>query len=176
MINTAATAVTLLLGLVPLSSSSVWAQTPSIFKCADRDNHVAFQDKPCASGLREQRVIIDPAPPPGSSPDYSRTSPRDGPVKQRTKSGSRRQIVYSFECRTKSGALFYRHNRCPASIDRRGLMGGRSGAPPEAVRAQRIERLDACRGLRTVGRDGREFDEVPSTYERNLGRDPCRNY
>ena len=176
VIKNIAYALTLLLALSPLSPSSVWAQTQSIFKCVGRDNHVAFQDKPCASGLGEQHVTIAPAPPPASSPDYSRSSPHDAFHKQRSMGSPRQKIVYSFECRTKSGALFYRHSGCPGSIDLSGLIGGGRHAQPERVSRRRITRLDACRGMRSAGRDGREFDEVPSTYERNLGRDPCRFY
>ncbi len=176
VIKTAASTLTLLLALIPLSPASVRAQTQSVFKCVDRDGHVAFQDKPCASGLREQQVAIAPAPPPAAPPDYSRPSPRDSSHKRSSKSSSRREAVYSFECHTQAGALFYRHNRCPASIDRSGLIGGRRGASREAVSARRVPRLEACRGMRSAGRDGREFDDVPSTYDRNLGRDPCRRF
>jgi hypothetical protein len=87
---------------------------------------------------------------------------------------AREPAVYSYECRTQSGALFYRHERCPASIDRSGLIGGGRSAANEKVRTRRIPRLEACRGLRSVGRTGREFDEETSTYDKNLGRDPCR--
>lgn len=176
MINTFASSSILLLALISLSPSSVLAQTQTIFKCIDRASHVAFQDKPCASGLREQQLAIAPAPPPASSPDYSRQRAPDASPKRRSKGSSRQKLVYSFECRTKSGALFYRHSRCPASIDRSDSIGGRHSAARETVSGQRITRLDACRGMRSVGRDGREFDELPSTYERNLGNDPCRRY
>ena len=152
------------------------AVAQSVFKCVDRDGKVAFQDEPCATGQREQPVAIAPAPPSAPSPNYSKPDRDESSPQPRSKAGARQAIVYSFECRTGSGALFYRHDHCPASIDRSGLIGGRRSATREKVRATRIPRLDACRGMRTVGRDGREFDDAPSTYDRNLGRDPCRRY
>ena len=176
VIKTVASALTLLLALFSLGPPSVSAQTQSVFKCIDRDGRVAFQDKPCASGLREQQVVLAPIPPPMPSPDYSRASAQELSRERRNKAAAREKIVYSYECRTQSGSLFYRHNRCPASIDRGGAMGAHRSTTREGVSASRIPRLDACRGMRSVGRDGRDFDEVPSTYDRNLGRDPCRKY
>ncbi len=176
MIKTDACALILLLALASLLPASVCAQSQSVFKCVDRGGQTAFQDTPCAAGFREQQVAIAPAPPSVSSPDYSRPSTHDAFRKSSSKGLSRLQTIYSFECHSKSGALFYRHSRCPASIDRSGLIGGGHHAPREPVSGRKIPRLEACRGMRSAGRDGREFDDVPSTYERNLGRDPCRRY
>jgi hypothetical protein len=152
------------------------AEQPVVFKCTDREGRIAFQASPCKPGLRETQVAIDPPPPASASPDYARASQRSAARPRSSRSASRQPVVYSFECRTRSGVLFYRHDRCPASIDRSGLTGGRRSGSREAVSARRIPRLQACRGMRSAGRDGREFDDAPSTYERNLGRDPCRRY
>lgn len=157
-----------------ITAESVAAQ--SIFKCVDRDGRIAFQDKPCASDDREQQVVIAPPPPSAPIPDYSKPDRREDSRQQRGKPGARHPIVYSYECRTERGALFFRHEHCPGSIDRSGLIGGRRSASGEKVRGKRIPRIEACRGMRSVGRDGREFDDLPSTYDRNLGRDPCRRY
>jgi hypothetical protein len=54
------------------------------------------------------------------------------------------------------------------------LIGGGRSAMRETVQTRRIARVDACRGMRSVGRSGREFDDVTPTYDKNLGRDPCR--
>ncbi len=156
------------------TTESIAAQ--SILKCIDREGRVAFQDEPCATGQREQPVAIVPAPPSAPSLEYSKPDRGENSRPPRAKAAVRQAIVYSFECRTESGALFYRHDHCPGSIDRSGLIGGRHSAAREKVRGTRIPRLDACRGMRSVGRDGREFDDAPSTYDRNLGRDPCRRY
>ena len=176
VIKTAASALTLLLVLILLWPSKVLAQTQSVFKCIDHEGQITFQAVPCKTGMSQHQVMIEPAPPISSSPDYGRHRQRERARARSSHRVPRKEIIYSFECRTKTGALFYRHSRCPASIDRSGLIGSGRRAPREAVSARRIPRLDACRGMRSVGRDGREFDDVPSTYDRNLGRDPCRRY
>lgn len=165
-----------LLVAITLGSPVAAVQAQSIYKCVDNEGHIAFQDVACKSGVSEQQVTIASAPTPAPSPEYTPPDRRDPPSQRRTKGPAREAVVYSYECATQSGSLFYRHSRCPASIDRSGLIGGRRNAARENVRARRIPRLDACRGMRSVGRDGREFDDVPSTYDRNLGRDPCRRY
>ena len=156
------------------TAESVAAQ--SILKCIDRDGQIAFQDKPCATGQREQPVAIASAPPSAPPPEYSKPDRGENSRQPRAKAAARQAIVYSFECRTENGVLFYRHEHCPGSIDRSGLIGGRRSASREKVRGRRISRLEACRGMRSVARDGHEFDDTPSTYDRNLGRDPCRRY
>ena len=166
----------LLVASIALSTPVRGVHAQSVFKCVDPEGGIAYQAVPCKSGMREKQIEIEPAP------ARSAPSAHPGPSRPRqtnslaSRPARRNAVVYSFECRTQSGALFYRHTRCPASIDRSTLMGGRHGAARETVSGQRIPRLDACRGMRSVGRDGREFDEVPSTYDRNLGRDPCRKY
>jgi hypothetical protein len=159
-----------------ISPTAALAREPSVFKCIDSEGRVAFQDVPCKPTQHETQVAIDPAPPVSASPDYARPRQHQPEDPQSSRSRHREAVVYSFECRTRSGALFYRHDRCPASIDRSGRIGGRRSASREAVSARRMPREQACRGMRSVGRDGREFDDEPSTYERNLGRDPCRRY
>jgi hypothetical protein len=45
------------------------------------------------------------------------------------------------------------------------------------VSSSRIPRDEACREIHTagsIGRAGHQHDENVSTYEHNLGRDPCR--
>jgi hypothetical protein len=161
---------------IPASPAAVRAQPETIFKCVDSEGGIAFQAVPCKPGLRESQVAINPAPAVSASPDYARPRQRKAAAPKSSASASRQTIVYSFECRSRSGLLFYRHDHCPASIDRSGLIGGRRGASRETVSGRRIPRLQACRGMRSARRDGREFDNVPTTYERNLGRDPCRRY
>jgi hypothetical protein len=86
----------------------------------------------------------------------------------------------SYECRAADGELFYRHGRCPAQIPAKdSLLQGRTKGKSAgyAVTAQPIARAEACRRIEragSIGRNGHEHDERVSTYERNLGRDPCR--
>jgi hypothetical protein len=47
------------------------------------------------------------------------------------------------------------------------------------VRSQALPRGEVCRRIAaagSIGRAGHARDESVSTYDRNLGRDPCRYY
>jgi len=165
-----------LIGTISLSSSAACAERQTVFKCIDPAGGIAYQAVACKPGSREQVIAIAPAPPPSASPEYSRPTQGEGNTGRAARSTPRQAVIQSYECRTRSGALFYRHDRCPASIDRRSSNGGPRSGARESVQARRMSRLEACRGMRSVGRDGREFDDVVSTYDRNLGRDPCRRY
>ena len=150
------------------------AQT--VYKCVDRDNHIAFQATPCAASQRAQRIEIVAPPPvvataPPVAPATRQRKPRSAPRQVRAP-----RETPSFECRSAGGALFYRHSGCPASIPRRANGSSARADGPDRVRATRIPRSDACKRMRSAGREGREHDESVSTYERNLGRDPCRRY
>lgn len=169
-----ATASAVLLVLIICPARLAHAQ--SVYKCTDGAGHIAYQEMSCGAGMREQLIEIEAPPPPPPRTSHSDTRARRAAPPRAARAAPRAAPVLSYECRTRSGVLFYRHDRCPPSIDRSGQIGGRHGGSREQVSAQRIPRLDACRGMRSVARDGREFDDVPSTYERNLGRDPCRKY
>ncbi|MEO7917423.1 MAG: hypothetical protein ABIR16_07235, partial [Dokdonella sp.] len=77
----------------------------------------------------------------------------------------------SWECRTASGLVFYRHSRCPASMVDASTGGSKSRRV--TVSAQSIDRREGCRRMRNRARDGSELDDRVSAYERNLGRDTC---
>jgi hypothetical protein len=97
----------------------------------------------------------------------------------------------SYECRTGDGEVFYKHSGCPKSIrvaaaHERGRHGaaGRgarargSGMRSMAVSARPLARSEVCKrlaGAGSIGRAGREHDDIVSTYDRNVGRDPCRH-
>lgn len=90
----------------------------------------------------------------------------------------------SWECRAANGEVFYQHSPCPdrvaaASEQRDGATRGRrrGAAAATAVSARALPRHEACRRIHAASasdRPGHERDEDVSTYERNLGRDPCR--
>jgi hypothetical protein len=146
----------------------------SVFKCIDREGRIAFQETPCASGQAETVVEIAPPPRTQPSPEYHAAKPSG--ESQRTRRVVTATTAMSFECRTASGALFYRHGGCPAVIGRESPKANLHASRGEKVRARRILRVEACRGLHSVGRTGREYDDVTPTYDKNLGRDPCRRY
>lgn len=90
----------------------------------------------------------------------------------------------SWECRAGNGEIFYQHGPCPAAViggveQRTSATRGRrrSDAQTVPVAGRPIARTDACRRIHAASasdRAGHERDEDVSTYERNLGRDPCR--
>lgn len=90
----------------------------------------------------------------------------------------------SYECRLPNGEVFYRHDRCPATASTgtstthdsiRGTWSTSSNDVPVASRP--VSREEACRKMNSagaIGREGRSRDQQVSTYDKNLGRDPCR--
>jgi hypothetical protein len=64
-----------------------------------------------------------------------------------------------------------------SSTSTHGKGAVRGGGATLHVSSQRIAREEACREIQragAAGRAGHEHDEVVSSYEHNLGRDPCR--
>ena len=163
----------------------------SVYKCTGGQGEVAYQSQPCAAGQPATAIEIDPAPAYAPSPHYALDhgeTARASRTVTRSHSGERREgALVSYECRAADGQLFYRHGSCPHSIpaghahgtsaSTHGKGAGRGSNATVSVSAQRIAREDACREIQragAAGRAGHEHDEVVSTYEHNLGRDPCR--
>lgn len=174
----------LLLGLVFAHS----AHAQGVYKCRDAAGHIAYQDRACAGAQQETRVEIAPAPLAAPAPDYGVANERRLPGAHAARSqarhgGTHRTEALSYECRAEDGEVFYRHSGCPRSIATKSVDGrghGRSahGKGSAAVSAVALTRAEACRRLAaagSIGRAGREHDDRISTYERNAGRDPCRN-
>lgn len=90
----------------------------------------------------------------------------------------------SWQCRIGNGEVYYQHSPCPrsavASVDlrdsrTRGRYRGAAQAVP--VSGAPLPRAEACRRIHAAsasGRAGHARDEDVSSYERSLGRDPCR--
>lgn len=151
------------------------ARAEAVYRCAGSDGSVSFQDRPCAGGSRERRIDIRVKDPPQLAPAAPTARERDRPVRS---TGSSRRLraaePASHECRTDTGIVFYRHGRCPSSLAVPST--GDRKRQRIAVQSQSMPRSEACRRMRNLARDGDELDERPSTYERNLGRDICRDY
>jgi hypothetical protein len=87
----------------------------------------------------------------------------------------------SFRCITADGRTFYRHDACPAAspvvttVQVQGRRGIRQVKKTEfaPVSAAPVSREQACKEIQSSRRSS-AMDEKYSTYERNLGRDPCR--
>ena len=162
------------------------AHAQSIYKCRGADGQIAFQDHACGAGAAESQVEIAPPPPVVPSPDYGRDSnvPRHAArtaAAAHASARERREVV-SYECRAANGERFYRHGACPGRIAADAGPGkrGRGGAAATfAVTSEALPRGEACRRMAaagSIGRAGHARDESVSTYDRNLGRDPCRYY
>jgi hypothetical protein len=181
---------------VLLSASALSCAAPhaeSVFKCRGADGLVAFQDHPCTKTQAESQVEIEPPPPAAPSPDYGRGSREARSMRARGSAQVMRQRsartgveVVSYECRAANGELFYRHGACPKQITAKPKTSGgvarkrgASDAQAYAVAAQPLSRSEVCRQMAragSIGRAGHERDESVSTYDKNLGRDPCRRY
>lgn len=156
-----------------------------VYKCIGDDGHIAFQDTACAEGQRQHEVTglpVDPSQPAATTRPSTPAKAASRGARQRAGGRSAPpKVVMSWECRAADGEVFYRHSRCPGSIRPDGIVrAGRHGRSTSIrVTATPIAREDACRRLHAagaIGRDGRVHDETVSTYDRNLGRDPCRRY
>jgi len=148
-----------------------------VYKCRGTDGAIAYQDHACSKASVETEVEIAPAPPPSPSPDYAHAPPRATSVRAHAGVPARRETV-SYACRAANGEVFYRHGTCPAKITAKGAPGRKSGES-YTVTAEPLSRSEACRRMASagsIGRAGHERDESVSTYERNLGRDPCRYF
>ncbi|MFT3790786.1 MAG: DUF4124 domain-containing protein [Rudaea sp.] len=161
-----------------------------VYKCIGADGAATFQDRPCAAAAEQTVLAIAPAPAYSPSPAYSAAGRSDAPGARRA---ARARVAPrraesagagSYECRTADGQVFYRHGACPRSVaavdqgisTHRGRAAG-TAAKSVAVTSTRVSREDACHEMRRAGaasRRGREHDEDVSTYDKNLGRDPCR--
>jgi uncharacterized protein DUF4124 len=178
----------LVLACGALAACTRVAQAESVYKCRASDGAIAFQDRPCADARSESVVEILPAPLPSPPPDHGR-APREARVGRTHGASSARagtrpsRDAVSYACHASNGELFYRHGACPKQIPARSASGGgprgRAGKTTQSVgvTAQALPRSEVCRKLASagsIGRAGHEHDESMSTYDRNLGRDPCR--
>lgn len=165
---------------VLLIGENVELSAQTIHKCVNPDGLVAYQETPCAAASTARIIEIAPVPVVANEAENP-VQPKNAPTRATALRVSTQKpaMVYSFECTTRTGAVFYRHKNCPARIPKSGAlrsMSSNARSETESVSAHRLPRAEACRRMRSVGRSGREHDDVTPTYERNLGRDPCRRY
>ena len=162
--------------LLALLNGDAVAQT--VYKCTGAGLPVAFQQVPCRSGQRSEAIRLAPVPARAAEPVAAPAPVRPAARTPREPRARPRAAAtpVSYECRSAGGAVFYRHGRCPGSIARRPTASPRAAAGLDRVQGTPLPRAEACRRQRNGARDGAEHDETVSTYERNLGRDPCRRH
>jgi hypothetical protein len=157
------------------------AHAESVYRCRNADGAVAFQDHVCSNANAQSIVEIAPAPPVQASPDYGVTSAREPRIAQARSSTRAPREPVSFACHAANGETFYRHGNCPKQIaitDAGSRGKAAKGAKTVGVTAEAMPRADVCRELSrggSIGRAGHAHDESISSYDRNLGRDPCRH-
>lgn len=175
--------------LISVILPTVVVHAETVFKCRGADGAVAYQDRACATSQVGTEVEIAPAPPVAPSPDYGRASESTRTVRSRgvaSRSGRSTAAaeVVSYECRAANGEVFYRHGACPKQITAKATSGGsrkrgNAGKESYAVTTRALPRGEVCREMTragSIGRGGHERDESISSYDRNLGRDPCRKF
>jgi hypothetical protein len=126
----------------------------------------------------QSEVEIDPAPAHATAPLYAVGTHAQRANYRESRSPSRTAHATAYECRASDGRVFYRLGACPRSLATEGGAGrGKSrGGNSVSVSGHAIARDEACAQMRragSIGRGGHEFDEQVSTYDKNLGRDPC---
>jgi len=163
------------------------ARAGTLYRCVDARGNTAFSDVSCAAGETAQKIDVAAAPAFSPSPQYALPGrdARDSPPPRRAAASAGRQreatavVARSYECRSVDGQVFYRHAACPHTIEAKsdGLGRGRAAKKKVEVHAVRVSREDACAQMRRAGASGRlghAHDEDISSYEKNLGHDPCR--
>ncbi len=162
-----------------------------IYKCIDQQGNIAFQGQHCPVQQREQPMVIRSlvaSPATEQSPE----KPNNGKLlraphfRRNSSAGVREKTLaplMSYECRMASGDIFYRHSACPVlplntASPRKLNDRARSSAKLRKISSRKVTRVEACRKIHAASasdRRGYLYDEQISTYDRNLGRDPCRN-
>jgi Domain of unknown function (DUF4124) len=175
------------LSLLFLFGAVCGVRAESVYKCTGAQGAITYQAQPCAPTDTESNITIAPAPTHVHAPEYAvskgaaetvRTPREHGRSLVRRSEESPQQT--SYECRVSDGEIFYRHTPCPHSANGNTRTGkGRDSRSSQGltVSSRKISREEACTQIRrpgAIGRSGREHDEDVSTYDRNLGHDPCR--
>lgn len=183
---------------------AVPAAAATVYKCTDDEGNIAYQNTFCATHENTRVMRFAPAPKPGSTAPVAESRSGKSKARGKTagnrgraasrasRSRSQRAAVdaaapaedQSWECRLGNGEVFYQHAPCPGgayashtethSATRGRRKGGLQLTP---ISSKPISRAEACRRIHAPSassRPGHERDEDVSTYERNLGRDPCR--
>ena len=153
------------LGAMAVASASA----ANVYRCTTAGGAIAFQDHACAPGQRQAIVHIKAAAAYAPPPHYALS--KHSRRRSARRSRRRRKSSQSYECRASDGEVFYRHGGCPNTVT--------SPLNPRRrvhVSARRIPREQACSQIRragAIGRQGHEHDQVVSTYDHDLGNDPC---
>ena len=166
----------LLLLILLLLCNGVHAATA--YKCMDASGAVAFQAVPCAESQHATAIDLAPSPAAAPSPHYALEHDRPSSFYRHDVHVAHAKTEMAYECRTGNGEVFYRLSHCPRSVaDKSDNHRGKDATHAGTVSSHPVTRAMACSEMRragAVGRKGHEYDESISTYDRNLGNDPCK--
>lgn len=151
------------------------------FKCTNEKGHITYQQIACPAGHAERRFVFVP-PPKADALPVAAAEPKPKPPRppRRARRVSEDAGPASYECRVTNGEVYYQHAPCPTTVPGEGAAprrGKRGASSALSVSGRALSRRDACKRIRAAGatsRAGHDRDEDVSTYEKNLGRDPCR--
>jgi Domain of unknown function (DUF4124) len=151
----------------------------TVYKCTDATGAVAYQSTACAASQRTSEIELAPAPPAAPSPTYALETTRTMSTHRREVRIAHAKAEMAYECQTGAGDVFYRLSRCPHSVgEKKSSDRHDANATHRAsVSSHPVTRATACSEMHragAVGRKGHEYDESISTYDRNLGKDPCK--
>ena len=170
------------LALLALMFLCAGVRAESVYKCVDADGSIAYQASPCAATQLMQTIDIAPAPAFAPSPQYAlhTLKPSRTVLNKRELHAERKHVDMAMECRGGGGEVFYRLGHCPHSVSDESdkhHSGSKSAAKSVSVSGHAVPRSEACSEMRragSIGRKGHEFDESISSYDRNIGNDPCK--
>lgn len=193
----------LLLLVLALAGFAAPVSAATVYKCTDNEGYIAYQNTFCTTQQQSRVMQFAPPPKPGPAAPVTENRAGKGKARGQAAGGRGRAAArssrprgqraaaavvppenQSWECRLGNGEVFYQHAPCPAgayashSESHSPTRGRRRGADRlTPVSSKPISRAEACRRIHAPSassRAGHERDEDVSTYERNLGRDPCR--
>jgi len=150
----------------------------TVYKCIDAQGAVSYQSASCAASQRASEIELAPVPAAAPSPQYALDPARAMPMQRRELRLARTKTEMANECRASDGNVFYRLGKCPHAISEKSDdHRGKSATHSVSVSSHPVTRAMACSEMSragAAGRKGRDYDETISTYDRNLGKDPCK--
>ena len=159
------------------------AVAASIYRRVDAQEHLGFEDTPCAGHARQHKIDLRRLPMIGNPADVAsirarlhakrdRRAIRHASHRHAARRSIRKKSRMSWECRAADHEVFYRHARCTSSIPRDGVvrsdyansMSSRYANCRHSARSRVkvhgvwIPRTAACRRIHVAGAAGRDVD------------------
>lgn len=162
-----------------------------VFHCLDSSGGSVYQDRPCPGRqetIKIRRVRNGEAFAEAIARGLGNSAPRPAAPASQPPSVPAPVATLpqpSFKCQAADGTTFYRHDGCPPALQREQNVYFTVGQDIRyytqpvyvPVGSTPVSRSSACRtiyGSDASQRTGSNLDQRFSTYDRNLGRDPCR--